>query len=283
MSYYSLGLIGYPLGHSYSPALHQAALRAAGLDGEYNLYLAPPFPGGEADLRRLLERLRLGELDGLNVTIPHKQNVLSLVDELTPAARRIGAANLIFRRESRLVGDNTDAVGFLQDLKAFLASARVKNTRRALVLGAGGAARAVIAGLLADRWQVLVTARRPEQAHALAASLDPNLLEVVEFDPTCLAQLNRISLVVNATPIGMYPHVEASPWPSDVPLPPGAAVYDLVYNPPQTALLQAARSAGLPAQGGLGMLVEQAALAFECWTGRPASRQAMRQAAEGLD
>ncbi len=278
----SFGLIGHPLAHSYSPILHRAALQAAGLAGEYRLLPVSPLPAGEADLRRTLDDLRRGVLDGLNVTIPHKQNVLALVDELSPAARRIGAANVLYRRDGRLVGDNTDLAAFLTDLAAFLAAAGIKNTRRALVLGAGGAARAVVAGLLQERWQVLVTARRLGQAQGLAASLDPNLLEVVELDSSCLAQLKRISLVVNATPVGMFPETDANPWPADVPLPPAAAVYDLVYNPAETALMRAARAAGLPACSGLGMLVEQAALSFERWTGKAAPRLAMLQAAAGL-
>jgi shikimate dehydrogenase len=282
-TFLSFGLIGHPLAHSYSPLLHQAALNAAGLAGEYRLYPVPPLPQGENLLLELLGRLRDGSLDGLNVTIPHKQSVLRLVDELTPIAQKVGAANLLYRQSGKLVGDNSDVAGFLQDLKAFLAANSLPNTRRALVLGAGGAARAVVAGLLQERWQVLVTARRPEQAHAMAARLDPNLLEVVELDPTCLAQLKRISLVVNATPIGMYPEVEPSPWPAELPLPPGAAVYDLIYNPGETSLMRAARLAGLPVRGGLGMLVEQAALAFECWTGQVAPRSAMFQAAPRLD
>jgi shikimate dehydrogenase len=282
-TFLSFGLIGHPLAHSYSPLLHLAALQASGLEGEYRLYPVPPLPDGDKALVELLDRLRDGTVDGLNVTIPHKQNVLRLVDELTPTAQRVGAANLLFRRAGKLVGDNSDVGGFLQDLKAFLAASGMSNARRALVLGAGGAARAVVAGLLQERWQVLVTARRPEQAHALAARLDPNLLEVIELDPTCLAQLKRISLLVNATPIGMFPEIEPSPWPANLPLPPGAAVYDLIYNPGETTLMRTARAAGLPVRGGLGMLVEQAALAFECWTGRAAPRPAMLQAVAQLD
>ncbi len=275
--FFHLGLAGYPLGHSLSPALHARALAAAGLDGEYCLYPVPPTSSSSQALRALLGRLRRGELDGLNVTIPHKQAVLPLLDRLEPAARRIGAANLLLCHNGQLVGDNTDAAGFLVDLHHFIDGLSLRS-RRALVLGAGGAARAAAAALLDDSWQITVAARRPEQALSLAESLLPGVVKVIPLAAGNLARLPSVDLVVNTTPVGMAPDEDGCPWPSGLPLPPGAAFYDLVYNPRQTRLLQLAHAAGLPAVGGLGMLVEQAALSFERWTGCPAPRSAMRQA-----
>ncbi len=275
--FFHFGLTGYPLGHSLSPILHARALAAAGLDGDYCLYPVPPTLSASQGLDDLLGRLRRGGLDGLNVTIPHKQAVLPLLDHLAPAARRIGAANLLYCCDGQLVGDNTDAAGFSLDLHRFLEGLTLPHNH-ALVLGAGGAARAVAADLQDEGWQVTIAARRPDQARALAENLLPGKGKAIPLAVEALARLKEISLVVNATPVGMAPDQNGSPWPEDLALPPGSAIYDLVYNPRETRLLQRAHAAGLIAAGGLGMLVEQAALSFERWTGRPAPRPAMRQA-----
>ena len=275
---YRLGLLGYPLGHSFSPAIHARALSTAGLSGDYRLYPVPPLPAGRQRLQLLLDCLRCGELHGLNVTIPHKQAVLPLLDRLEPAARRIGAVNLLYCRDRQLVGDNTDAAGFRLDLLRFM-TANALQRGHALVLGAGGAARAVAVALLEDGWQVTIAARRPEQALGLVQYLLPDKIEFIPLAAGCLAGLTGIALIVNATPAGMAPDDAGNPWPAGVALPAGSAVYDLVYNPVETRLLHTARAARLPASGGLGMLVEQAALSFERWTGRQAPRPAMRQAA----
>jgi len=281
---YALGLTGYPLGHSLSPRLHTAALEALGLAGEYCLYPVPPLPQGQAALAELLGRLRAGELQGLNVTIPHKQTVLDYLDELRPSARKIGAANTLFSRDGRLVGDNTDAAGFERDLERALGLRLREGAGLALVLGAGGAARAAVFALVDAGWRVLVAARRLEQAANLARSFNPagrtdeapvHALSLEQLS-AALSALERPSrLIVNATPIGMFPNRKENPWPAGLPFPPGAAVYDLVYNPPQTALVRAALGAGLRAAGGIGMLVEQAALAFELWTGQDPPREPM--------
>jgi shikimate dehydrogenase len=272
---FHLGLIGWPLGHSLSPKLHNAALAALHLPGEYRLYPVPPFPEGQARLAELFEQVRSGALDGLNVTIPHKQNVLPLLDELTPTATAIGAANLIFLKDGQLIGDNADAAGFLADLQRCGLSAPTPGRRKALVLGAGGSARAVVYALASAGWQVWIAARRVEQASALAASLPDTgpAIQVLPLQPKALA--GSYDLIVNTTPLGMFPDVESNPWPADLPLPPGAGLYDLVYNPPETNLVRQGRAAGLRSANGLGMLVEQAAVAFETWTGQPAPLAAM--------
>jgi shikimate dehydrogenase len=272
---YRLGLLGYPLGHSYSPRLHRAALVRLGLDGEYGLYPVPP--GDEAALAALLDELRRGEIDGLNVTIPHKQAVIPLLDDLTPLARAVGAVNTLYTRGFRLVGDNTDVPGFLADLNASL-GAVAEPPGPALVLGAGGSARAVAYGLSSVGWQVQIAARRLDQAEALAASL-PAPGQSLALIPETLAALTPAPrLIVNTTPLGMSPAVEGCPWPAQVPFPLGAAVYDLVYNPPETALLHRARAANLPAAGGLGMLIAQASLSFACWTETPFPSEVMDDA-----
>ena len=164
-----LGLIGYPLSHSLSPQLHAAAFQALKLDGEYRLY--PVAPNDNQGLAKLAQRLRLGKLQGLNVTIPHKQAILPLLDKLTPSAQAIGAVNTLYLKGDRLIGHNTDAPGFLSDLHNSFGQPTVE--KNALVLGAGGAARAVVYALLTDGWNVTLAVRRADvdQAAALIESM----------------------------------------------------------------------------------------------------------------
>ena len=261
-----LGLIGHPLGHSLSSKIHTAALKACGLEGEYSLF--PIAPEDMQGLKDLLTRVRGGEIHGLNVTIPHKQNVIPLLDELTPTAQAIGAVNTISMRNGKLVGDNTDAPGFMADLGGL----KTSEVSKALVLGAGGSARAVVYALVYAGWDVTLSARRPEQAQALASNYHLPITNLIN-PPT-------FNLLVNATPLGMTPNVNASPWPDHLPFPKDAAVYDLVYNPRETKLVRDARAQGLPARTGLGMLIEQAALAFEIWTGHRPPREVLFEAVQ---
>lgn len=276
-SIFHLGLTGHPLGHSLSPKIHAAALAACGLTGAYSLFPIAPYdnPG----LQALLARLRAGEIHGLNVTIPHKQNVIPLLDDLTETAQSIGAVNTISLRKGRLIGDNTDVAGFLADLTNFLSRLSLATHHSSLVLGAGGSARAVAYALCSAGWQVTIAARRPEQAETLAESLQVARSQIRGVALSTVAGW-RGELLVNTTPLGMTPAIDTSPWPVGIPFPAGAAVYDLVYNPRETRLVREARAAGLPAITGLGMLVEQAALAFETWTGCRPPRTVLRQAAE---
>ncbi len=191
----------------------------------------------------------------------------------------MGAVNTIAVDENRLLGDNTDAPGFLADLQRCFALDRGS----AIVLGAGGSARAVVSALVAAGWRVHVVARRIEQARRLAEDLSAtgSRIHPAPLDPASLTEIApACHLIVNCTPVGMAPNVDVSPWPTAVAFPARAAVYDLVYNPRETALVRAARARGLPASGGMGMLIEQAALSFERWTGRVAQRAVMRSAVE---
>jgi shikimate dehydrogenase len=272
-----LGLIGYPLGHSLSPKIHTAALKACGLQGEYSLF--PIHPDDKQGLKVLLARVRTSEITGLNVTIPHKQNVIELMDELTPTAQAIGAVNTIYLRENKLIGDNTDAHGFLSDLKRFLAlecDSLLLRQKNVLVLGAGGSARAVVYALVNDGWNVAIAARRIEQAKQLANSFPSREIKTIAFTDL---QPSTFNLLVNTTPIGMTPNVDKSPWPADLSFP-KAVIYDLVYNPRETKLVKDARAQGFHATTGLGMLIEQAALGFELWTGYKLSSEVFRNAVE---
>ena len=244
------GVLGWPVAHSRSPAMHHAAYEALGLDGwRYQRLPVPP----EA-VAPTIRALPGAGFNGANVTIPHKEAALAAADEATDAARAIGAANtLTFGDDGAVHADNTDAPGFLAALGAVPASA--------LVLGAGGSARAVVWSLRERGVEVAVLARTPARAEGLGARV------VAEPEPA--------ELLVNCTPIGLDD-------PSALPvqdLRDFAVVADMVYRAGGTALTRAAEAAGKRSVDGLEILVHQGALSFERWTGRPAPVEAMRQAA----
>jgi shikimate dehydrogenase len=245
-------------------------------------------------LKDLLDRVRSGEITGFNVTIPHKQNVIQFMDELTPTAKSIGAVNIMYMRGDKLIGDNTDAPGFLADLKKFIAESPSPilgeglgvRGKSALVLGAGGSARSVVFALCNDGWNVTIVARRLEQAEQLAQSF-PNYQHLHRTQVQVLLITNlkdlrpsTFDLIVNTTPVGMTPNIDQSPLPEDLSLPSKTFIYDLIYHPRETKLVRDARAQGLHATTGLGMLIEQAALGFELWTGKKLPSEVFRNAVE---
>ena len=267
-----VGVIGWPIEHSVSPAMHNAAFRALGLDWCY-----VPFPVAPLRVGQALQGIVALGLRGINVTVPHKQALLSLVDELTPATRAIGAVNTVIVKEGAMTGHNTDAGGFLRALRE---ADFAPEGCSALVLGAGGAARAVVYALTSVGAEVTILNRTPERASALArefaqvnesASLDAGLLDVEALSH----KAPGVQLIVNTTPLGMWPEVESSPWPDEMPFPACDLLFDLVYNPRETRLMRRARDAGAFAADGLGMLVHQGAEAFELWTGMQPSVEVM--------
>jgi shikimate dehydrogenase len=188
-------------------------------------------------------------------------------------------------QDSKLTGDNTDVPGFLADVKRFLGNreSKIVDRKSALVLGAGGSARAVVYALVNDNWEVTIAARRFEQAQELVAQFPHpgSQISALEYNVTALhSLLPSLTLIVNTTPLGMSPTTDTSPWPDDLSFPQNAVVYDLVYNPRETKLVRDARAAGLPANTSLGMLIEQAALAFHIWTGCNPPRKAIWNALE---
>ncbi|MBX3055068.1 MAG: shikimate dehydrogenase [Anaerolineae bacterium] len=291
-----LGIIGWPVAHSFSPAMHNAALADLGLN-----YVYVPLPVQPEVVVTAVPALPALGFRGVNVTVPHKQAVMPLLDEMEDAARAIGAVNTIVvdrnplsvNREpitdyglpitdyaSRMKGYNTDWSGFLADLGE---RGVAVDGRDCLVLGAGGSARAVVYALAKSGGRVQVVARRPEQAGELAVALRPYAGDVAArstHDLAAIAVTLTAPLIVNTTPLGMTPHPEASPWPDGLPLPPGAFVYDLVYNPRETAFMRQAQAASLPTANGLGMLVHQGARAFELWTGHRPNVKLMRAMVE---
>ncbi len=283
--WWSLGLTGYPLGHSISPLLHQAALQASGLAGEYKLYPIPPDDRVLIDLQDLCKQIRDHRIDGMNVTIPHKRLIIACMEALSQTAIATGAVNTVYLKDGVLYGDNTDVEGFLRDLdnlmnsRGILAGIGMKTKRHALVLGAGGSARAITYGLSENGWQVSLAVRRMEQGIQLVDEMVENIKPHPTFPMNVLLLKNEnlskwvmdrtgdICLLINTTPIGMWPHSDESPWIEGDPFPQFTFVYDLIYNPVKTKLIRQAESQQVKGVTGLGMLIEQARLAFERWTG----------------
>lgn len=245
--------------------MQTAALGAAGLEGSYRaIETAPAF------LRARVQEIRR-DFRGVNVTIPHKEAVISFLDQLSSEAAAIGAVNTIVNTDGMLVGHNTDGAGFLRGLEE--ASIEYRG-RKSLVLGAGGAAKGIVYALKNAGVQVAVTNRTQGRAKELAESIGVGVVSGALVE----AALKTCDLLINATSVGLK-DPSASPLPEGI-LPRHATVIDIVYNPAQTKLLRDANAAGLKTLGGLPMLVWQGALAFELWTGIKPDVKVMYAAAE---
>lgn len=271
----TVALIGYPLGHSISPAMHNAAFRQLGLEYEYvPLEVAPD------DLAKAIDGLRALHFVGFNVTVPFKEKVMPYLDDITKLAQTIGAVNCVQNQEGKLVGFNTDAPGFLESLRED--AGFDPQGKSCLVLGAGGAGRAVAAGLAESHAKsILIFDVLEDKAQELADYLSDNFDSSIQALPLASipASLPKTQLLVNSSPIGMHPKIDQSPLPEDVKLHKKLTVYDLVYNPTETKLLKQAKAAGAKAVSGLGMLVRQGALAFTVFTGKSAPIEVMFEAA----
>lgn len=270
-----VALLGTDLTHTVSPAMHQAAFRALSLNWRYETI--------ETNLEHLLTvttELRKPPWKGANVTVPLKTRVMDLMDDLTESAAQIGAVNTIINRNGRLLGDNTDAPGFTRDLveQGFLTAAE-----KVLILGAGGAARAVAHALAEHRAEIHLICRDFSSAQPIIDSIERHFEMQVHWHPWRPSSFSKagqhMTLIVNATPLGMFPHTDCCPWPAETPLPTTSNIYDLVYNPPVTTFMKRCLAAGLDARSGLGMLVQQGALSFREWTQRPPPIQTMTKAA----
>lgn len=274
-----IGLIGWPVSHSFSPAMHNAAAAALGINW---IYLA--LPVHPQDLKSAVHGIPALGFKGINVTVPHKQAVMPFLDSVEPGAKLIGAVNTIVVSRTaddtwRLVGHNTDSLGFLADLQSLHVTI---DQRDCLILGAGGSARAVVYGLAQAGANVHILARREVQAQQLASdfgAVAPIQAGSLSALPSLVKSLEA-PLIVNTTPLGMFPEVDQTVWPDSIPFPAGAFVYDLVYNPRETRFMQQARAAACKTSNGLGMLIHQGALAFELWTGQKPNIQVMKHALE---
>ncbi|MFP5308301.1 MAG: shikimate dehydrogenase [Actinomycetes bacterium] len=259
-----VALLGWPTGHSLSPAIHNAAFREVGADLVYVALPTPP-----ADLLTVVRSLGSVGAAGANVTVPHKEAVVAACDALTPEAELVGAVNTLAWSTEGLVGHNTDASGLGRVLAEEVGIAHGDG---AVVLGTGGAARAVVVALARLGCGVTVVGRRAEAAEELARLAETagapasDALDLAD-EGWCRRAVADARLVCNATPLGM----EREPLPAPfMTLGPGQIAYDLVYRPADTPFLVAAAGAGAAAHHGLGMLVAQAADAFEVWTGQAA-------------
>lgn len=252
-----VGIIGWPLTYTMSPVIHNAAFQALGMDWLYDAMAIPP------DIVRLgLREPADHGYVGINVTIPHKEAVLAYVAP-DDTAYAVGAVNTIDLRSFKAY--NTDVTGFIADLHAHeipLDGAHV------IVLGAGGAARAAVYGLSVAGARVSIINRSVQRADEMLANMAlrnvPLNARTVSFDDLASQPAD---LIVNCTPLGMYPYGDASPWPAAIPMPHGVTMYDMVYRPAKTRLMHQAEAVDGRAVGGLGMLVRQAAESFALWTG----------------
>jgi shikimate dehydrogenase len=265
-------LIGHPVAHSLSGAMQQAAFDALGIDARYELWDRPPLalPDAVADIRT-------DDFLGANVTIPHKERVVPLIDRLTEDAHATGAVNTLTREGKRLVGHNTDVPGFKVALDSLVG--RQKMPRHAVVLGAGGGARAIVHGLIRDGFlRVVVFNRHLHRAESLVkhfgrSAAHMELRAMPWHESIIEAELAKTKVLVNATSIGLVP--DESPIPADI-IPPDLFVLDLIYN--RTRLLRDAAAAGCTVADGELMLLHQGAAAFTLWTGQPAPIDSMHEA-----
>lgn len=270
------GIIGDPIGHTMSPVIHNAAFKKLGLD-----YIYIPFRVSKEELGRAVEGIRALNIRGFNVTIPHKVAIMPMLDGLAPLAEKIGAVNTVVNNDGDLRGYNTDATGFLQALLKQGVEPRGKNT---VILGAGGASRAV-SYILAERGAHLTILNRQlemDWAEELASRISDDFgkeVKALELSFENLATvLGRAEMLVNATSVGMSPNSEDTPVPAQL-LKSDLVVCDIVYNPIKTRLVKEAKAAGARTIGGINMLIWQGALAFEKWTEQPAPFELMHKEA----
>ena len=278
-----IGVFGYPIEHSLSPLMHNAAFSHLGLDYCYLAFSVRP-----EDLKQAVESIKALNLVGVNVTIPHKERVLPYLDKVSRQARLIGAVNTIHNKGGKLIGYNTDLSGFLTSLKQAGFNPKGK---KVVVIGAGGAARAVSFALSQEGVHSLFILNRTlEKAKSLTKMIKKSIINGVRpagSDPIIEAlslrkkelikAIERADLLVNATSLGMVPKTSQSPLAGFGLLPKNLVVYDLVYNPAETKLIRLAKKSKGKTIGGLEMLIQQGAKSFEIFTGLKAPLEVMRK------
>ncbi|VEF47715.1 shikimate 5-dehydrogenase [Bacillus freudenreichii] len=264
------GVIGDPIAHSLSPAMHNAELKELNIDAYYH-----PFHIYEKDLKTAVEGMKVIGVDGFNITVPHKTAIIPFLDRVDPLAKAIGAVNTVVKEDGQFVGYNTDGAGFVESLKEVWKEDLTNE--KTLIIGAGGAAKAIYYTLLSiGVRQVDICNRTIQKAEALIATqpydADSKVLTMEEAE----SNIGEYSLVIQTTSIGMDPDIDQSPL-SLRNLNPSAFVSDIIYNPKETMLLKQAAEQGAKTQNGLGMLVYQGALAFEKWTNKKPDARRMKQ------
>lgn len=270
-----LGVIGNPIEHSLSPVMHNAAIAKLNLD-----YIYLPFPIKAPDLKDALAGFAAIGLQGFSITIPHKQTIIPLLSEISDIAKAVGAVNTVWRTDKGWSGTNTDVAGFIAPLKAYNWD---WSQTTAVILGNGGAARAVVVGcyqlgcksihIVGRNWQKL------QQFQQSWSNSPLPITTHIHPDSELPELISQADLLVNSTPVGMYPHIADSPVEQDIMarLKETAIVYDLIYTPNPTQLLKYATKQGAIAIDGLEMLVQQGAAALEIWLGETPPADIMRQ------
>ncbi len=289
-----VGVIGWPVEHSLSPVMINAAFAALEMNWRYEALPVEP-----QNLRRVVHSLQARGFRGVNVTVPHKNAVVDLLEVVPPEIKALGAVNTISVMQdgtNRLQGANTDIMGFYHDLTKYVSA--TPDQSRALILGAGGAARAAAFVLARLGYKLHIASRNPARGLEVIRDVQAGLSIVSAAQSTPIESTQwrmqmltvpwqrlptisaQIDLIVNCTPVGMWPNVDESPWPAEALIPKTATVYDLIYRPQQSQLLKQAAAAGAQAVSGLGMLVQQGAESFRLWTGQSAPIDVMTAAAQ---
>lgn len=269
----NLGIFGYPVAHSFSPPMQNAALQAANLD-----YAYIAMPVAPENLEAAVAGLRAMNFRGVNVTIPHKQAIMQYLDEINQDAKIIGAVNTVVNDSGHLTGYNTDVIGFVDAMKDKGFEAAGKN---AVMLGAGGAARAIIWGLIKENVQsIAIGVRNVTKVQPLVQYFKEYLdIKLYDWnDDAFKGELRGTDLLINATPLGMAPNVDAMPPVDWDCIPSSAFVYDIIYTPAETLFLRTAKEKGCQILNGEGMLVGQGAEAFRLWTGVEPNQSIMAEA-----
>jgi len=268
-----LGVIGYPIKHSISPQMHTAAIDLLGLDFTYESFEVKP-----EDLEKFIGRIKSNEIHGINVTIPHKENIIQYLDKVDDFAKKIGAVNTVVNKNGKLVGYNTDYQGFLDSL--LIDVGFDPKGRSAAVLGCGGASRAVCGGLCAAGISKLTIYDSVEsKSKELFNHLKKNFKTDIKISQDLKQDILDSDLLVNTTPVGMFPNIQNSPIPADF-IQENVIVFDVIYNPAETKLLKDAKAAGSKTVNGLNMFVRQGALSFKIFTGQDAPIEIMRKAVQ---
>lgn len=268
----NLGIIGYPIGHSLSPLMQNAAINEAGLSYRYTAMPVHP-----EDLQSAILGLKALHFRGFNVTIPHKVNIIPFLDQIDEDAKMIGAVNTVSIEDGRLLGYNTDFCGFIADLENHDFTVERKH---AVLLGAGGSARAVLWGLISGGVKSLTVGVRSIERANSVVSIFKSLIDIDVFhweDPNFQMRLQDADLLINTTPLGMSPNFDQVPPVNWIFVRQNAFVCDLIYNPASTKFLELAKKNGNRTMNGMGMLVEQGAASLKIWSGISVSTKVMME------
>ena len=272
----ALGIFGHPISHTLSPVMHNAVIKALGLDMAYL-----PFEVKPSNLKEAINGIKSLGIIGVNITIPHKESVIRFLDDISEEARLVGAVNTIVNKDRKLVGYNTDGSGYMASLKEELGFN--PKSKRIIIIGAGGAARGILAALATQKPKSITVANRTlSRAVSLIKTFKGKFrdtrFEAIDLDNNMLKMsFNSVDLLINTTSVGMK-QGKTLKIPLET-LPKIAIVSDIIYNPLETLLLKKAKKIGLTTHGGLGMLVHQGARSFKLWTGMDAPMNVMRKAA----